>query len=94
MEYCSGNDMFFYLNTKDFEILESRAANLMFDICSALNYLHQLGIIHRDLKPENIMMSDETDEGIPKIADFGLSRFLTNGTFCTESHGTVVSLNF
>ena len=32
--------------------------------------LHEAGIVHRDLKPENILM----DHGVPKIADFGLSR--------------------
>ena len=33
---------------------------------------HEKGITHRDLKPDNLMMSDE---GRPKILDFGLAKF-------------------
>lgn len=41
-----------------------------------VKYLHTLGILHRDLKLENIIMSDQTDNAIPKIVDFGLSLIL------------------
>ncbi|VAH84027.1 unnamed protein product [Triticum turgidum subsp. durum] len=41
-------------------------------ICEGLNYLHTKGITHRDLKPENILMDNMM---VPKIADFGLSRY-------------------
>jgi len=45
-------------------------------ICSGLHYLHEESqtntpIIHLDLKPGNILL---TNEMVPKIADFGLSR--------------------
>ncbi|KAF8692240.1 hypothetical protein HU200_039845 [Digitaria exilis] len=45
-------------------------------ICSGLHYLHEeiqtnTPIIHLDLKPSNILL---TNEMVPKIADFGLSR--------------------
>lgn len=41
------------------------------EIASALSYAHQNGIIHGDIKPSNILL---TNEGIPLIADFGLSK--------------------
>lgn len=90
MEYCSGGDLFSYLDLRNFELPENRANKIMHQLCCAVYYLHNFGIIHRDLKPENILMSDETDEAEPKILDFGLSRFLNNGETCLESHGTVV----
>ncbi|KXG23977.1 putative receptor-like protein kinase At4g00960 [Sorghum bicolor] len=43
-------------------------------ICSGLKYLHGRNIIHLDLKPQNILMDTTM---VPKFADFGLSRFLS-----------------
>ncbi|XP_037425006.1 disease resistance protein RGA5-like [Triticum dicoccoides] len=43
-------------------------------ICEGVHYLHQHRIIHRDLKPQNVLLDDNM---IPKIADFGLSRHLS-----------------
>ena len=49
-------------------------------------YLHDHGIVHRDLKPANLFM----EEGIVKIADYGLAKLITpsHGTEHSESIGT------
>ena len=46
----------------------------IYGIASGLSYLHRQNIIHRDLKPANILLDDYL---YPKIADFGLSKKLT-----------------
>lgn len=40
---------------------------IMYQIVSAVNYIHALGFIHRDLKPQNIVISDK---GLINIIDF------------------------
>ena len=56
-------------------------------IAAGVAYLHQRGIVHRDLKPGNIFR----DEGIVKIGDYGLSKFIScsRRSGQTESVGTV-----
>ncbi|MFH1699911.1 MAG: serine/threonine-protein kinase [Candidatus Zixiibacteriota bacterium] len=46
-------------------------ANIIIQICNALDYAHDQGIVHRDIKPANIMvLKDYT----VKVMDFGIAR--------------------
>ena len=59
-------------------------ANILYQMCRGLQYLHQRHQIHRDLKPGNVLLNSK---GAVKIADFGVTSVLENSiancqTFC------------
>ena len=71
MELVKGETLSKAIRTQPFP--PRRAAELLRQIASAIEYAHTAGVFHRDLKPANIML---TVEGVPKIVDFGLARTL------------------
>lgn len=89
MEYMEGNDMFDFLQRKNFELPEEHVKELMIQLIIAVRYLHSFGIVHRDLKLENIMMSSKENNAIPKLVDFGLSKIIGPNEKASEPFGTV-----
>lgn len=49
-------------------VSEDVCKQYMFDVGSAIHYMHERHVIHRDLKPENVLICDD---GRLKLADFG-----------------------
>ena len=75
---------------------EKKAAYIMKQILSALNYLHSKGIVHRDIKPENILVQNDNnkksknylDEIHIKLIDFGASNFFKENQILTLKVGS------
>lgn len=55
------------------------------ELAAGLAHAHARGLVHRDLKPANVLFDDE---GVAKIADFGIARLVGSGTL-TET-GTLL----
>lgn len=53
------------------EIEEDHVISIIYNILSAMNFLHSANIVHRDMKPANILLDDNCQV---KICDFGIAR--------------------
>jgi hypothetical protein len=51
----------------------AQALVLVAELCSAMQYAHEMGVVHRDIKPENILLDRH---GRVKVADFGLAKLI------------------
>lgn len=79
MEFIHGEPLSTYCEAHRLSTRER--LELMAKVCDAVEHAHRRGLIHRDLKPGNILV---TDDGQPKILDFGVARISDNDAAATE----------
>ena len=89
MEYCSGGDLFSFLQKRNFILKEDKVATIMYKLCKAVFYVHSYGIADRDIKPENVLLTSEDEDADIRLLDFGLSKIVGPNQKCTEPYGTL-----
>lgn len=77
MEYVDGPTLVRFCR-KGSLLPVSKAVEIIFAACRALDYAHKRRVVHRDIKPSNIMVDRS---GTIKIADFGIA--------CIENEGAL-----
>lgn len=73
MELVKGGDLFDAI-TSTSKYTERDASGMLYNLASAIKYLHSLNIVHRDIKPENLLVYEHQDGSKSlKLGDFGLA---------------------
>uniref|UniRef100_H3DFR7 non-specific serine/threonine protein kinase n=1 Tax=Tetraodon nigroviridis TaxID=99883 RepID=H3DFR7_TETNG len=82
MELVKGGDLFDAIISSN-KYTERDASCMLFNLASAIKYLHSLNIVHRDIKPENLLVYEHLDGSKSlKLGDFGLAT-VVNGPLHT-----------
>jgi len=81
MEFIEGKDLASLIRDEG-RLSFERCADVMFQVCTALDAAHSEGVVHRDLKPQNIMMEKS---GRVIVMDFGIARTMEQGAGMTHT---------
>ncbi|KAJ5461334.1 uncharacterized protein N7458_002886 [Penicillium daleae] len=79
LEYCANGDLYEAIRLNRGPLETEHVRDFMFQLISAIEFMHANGIYHRDIKPENIFL---THDGDMKLGDFGLA---TREPWCYEA---------
>uniref|UniRef100_A0A3B4VG65 non-specific serine/threonine protein kinase n=1 Tax=Seriola dumerili TaxID=41447 RepID=A0A3B4VG65_SERDU len=78
MECMEGGELFSRIQVRgDQAFTEKEASEIMRDIGTAIEFLHNINIAHRDIKPENLLYTTKERNGVLKLTDFGFAKETT-----------------
>ncbi|MHC4089048.1 MAG: serine/threonine protein kinase [Planctomycetota bacterium] len=84
MEYVAGLPIDAYCAERGLTVADR--LGLFCEVCEVVAYAHRNLVVHRDLKPGNILV---TEEGRPKLLDFGIAKVLAGTSDASATNGTL-----
>ncbi|KAM4590528.1 serine/threonine-protein kinase DCLK1-like isoform 2-T2 [Fundulus diaphanus] len=91
MELVKGGDLFDAIMSSN-RYTERDASCMLFNLASAIKYLHSLNIVHRDIKPENLLVYEHHDGSKSlKLGDFGLATIVNGPLYAVCGTPTYVA---
>jgi tetratricopeptide (TPR) repeat protein len=88
MEYLEGMTLSERIET-DGPLPLKEATSIAYQLCAALQSIHDVGVIHRDLKPRNIMLVPHNGAEKAMVMDFGLAHAVSGASLTEETRNTV-----
>lgn len=85
-ECLNGGDLFEALKKKR-TFTEEFACKCMFDVFSALAYIHEMKIVHCELMLDNLIFESNEPNSKIKLADFGLSKHIKENLLTLGNSG-------
>jgi serine/threonine protein kinase len=72
MEFVEGENLGRLIERQG-TLLEATTAEIIRQVCSAMEEAHRQGVVHRDIKPENILVRMRPNDILVKVLDFGVA---------------------
>ena len=90
MEYVRGQTLKEFIKERG-KLTNEETVKIGVKISEALFYAHSTNLIHRDIKPQNVLLRDN---GILKVADFGIARLQDQGTITLGGSNILGSVHY